>query len=157
MRRLLLISSFLVITQIIVLSQSNSMEKFRKVYPEDQNVFFYSSTLNMLDTDNNHAFKDLAKDIEKIMVLIYKKEKQKISREDIIQLKDNLKKEKYVALMLINENGNNIDLYKRDKKGKTVGFAALIDNKDGLVLIDIKGSIDVSKFMDLKKKIDLHL
>lgn len=157
MRRLLLISSFLVITQIIVLSQSNSMEKFRKVYPEDQNVFFYSSTLNMLNTDNNPAFKDLAKDIEKIMVLIYKKEKQKISREDIIQLKDNLKKEKYVALMLINENGNNIDLYKRDKKGKTVGFAALIDNKDGLVLIDIKGSIDVSKFMDLKKKIDLHL
>jgi len=111
----------------------------------------------MLNTDNNPAFKDLAKDIEKIMVLIYKKEKQKISREDIIQLKDNLKKEKYVALMLINENGNNIDLYKRDKKGKTVGFAALIDNKDGLVLIDIKGSIDVSKFMDLKKKIDLHL
>ena len=144
MRRLLLISSFLVITQIIVLSQSNSMEKFRKVYPEDQNVFFYSSTLNMLDTDNNPAFKDLAKDIEKIMVLIYKKEKQKISREDIIQLKDNLKKEKYVALMLINENGNNIDLYKRDKKGKTVGFAALIDNKDGLVLIDIKGSILIS-------------
>ena len=59
--------------------------------------------------------------------------------------------------MVINQNGNNINLYKRDKRGKTVGFAALIDNKDGMVLIDVKGSIDFNKFMDLKNKIDLKL
>lgn len=149
---------FLLFTaQIIALTQSNSMEKFRKAYPEDQNVFFYSSTLKMLDTDNNPEFGDLIKDIDKIMVLIYEKEKQKFTKDDIIKLKKNLKKEKYVDLMLINQNGNNINLYSRDRKGKTIGFAALINNKESMVLIDVKGSIDFSKFMDLKNKIDLKL
>lgn len=147
----------LVAAQIIVFSQCKSMEKFRNDFPEDQNVFFYSSTLNMLDTDNSPEFKDLIKDIDKIMVLIYEKEKQKFSKDDIIKLRNDLKKEEYVDLMVINQNGNNINLYKRDKRGKTIGFAALIDNKDGLVLIDVKGSIDFNKFMDLKNKIDLKL
>jgi len=157
MRRILLLLFLLFTAQIIALTQSNSMEKFRKAYPEDQNVFFYSSTLKMLDTDNNPEFGDLIKDIDKIMVLIYEKEKQKFTKDDIIKLKKNLKKEKYVDLMLINQNGNNINLYSRDRKGKTIGFAALINNKESMVLIDVKGSIDFSKFMDLKNKIDLKL
>ena len=140
---------------IVLFSQSKSIEKFRKVHQEDQNVFFYSTTLKMLNTENTPEFKDVIKDIEKIMVLHYKKENQRFSIEDITQLKANLKKEKYVELIVINENVNKVNLYKRDKKDRTVGFTALVDNKESLVLIDVKGSIDFKEFMDLKNKIDL--
>ena len=71
---------------IVIFSQSRSMEKFRKEFKEDQNVFFYSSTLKMLNTENSPEFEDMLKDVEKIMVLNYNKENQSFDIEDISQL-----------------------------------------------------------------------
>lgn len=138
-------------------SQSKSIEKFRKAYPEDQNVFFYSSTLNMLNVEESPEFEDLIKDIEKIAVLIYKKAEREFDSEKINGIVTGLKREKYVELMVISDSGNKINLYKKDKRDRTVGFAALVDNEESLVLIDVKGSIDFKKFMELKNKIDLKL
>jgi len=56
--------------------------------------------------------------------------------------------------MAVNEKGNSINLYSREKRGKTIGFVAVVDNRENLVLIDLVGSIDVKKFMDLKQKLD---
>ena len=156
MRSALLIPVFFII-HITVFSQSKSIEKFRKTYQEDQNVFFYSSTLNMLNMEDLPDFEDIIKDIEKIAVLIYKKENQKFTAKELDQLIKNLEKEKYVELMIINDKGNKINLYKKDKRGRTTGFAAFVDNRESLVLIDVKGSIDFKKFMELKNQIDLKL
>ena len=59
----------------------------------------------MLNTESEPAFADLIKDIEKIMVLFYDKEKQNFKKEEITQLKHNLENEKYILLLLINESG----------------------------------------------------
>jgi hypothetical protein len=156
MRRTIVIVLSLVI-HIALSAQSKTIEKFRKAHPEDQNVFFYSSTLNMLNVEESSDFENLIKDIEKIAVLIYKKENKALNSENINGIIKGLKKEKYVELMIINESGNKINLYKKDKKDRTVGFAAFVDNEESLVLIDVKGSIDFKKFMELKNKIDLKL
>ncbi len=148
---------FLVMIQIIASAQSKSIEKFRKLHKEDQNVFFYSSTIKMLNTENEPGISDLIKDIDKVMVLLYEKQKHKFSTQVITKLQNDLQKEDYVPLLMINENASTINLYKRDKKGKTTGFAALVDNKENLVIIDVKGSIDFRKFMEFKNKIDLKL
>jgi hypothetical protein len=58
--------------------------------------------------------------------------------------------------MELQEKGNSIYLYSREKHGKTVGFVAIIDNTENLVLIDLIGSIDVKKFMELKHQLDTH-
>ena len=156
MKKILFFFYFTVIS-VIVLSQSKSIERFRKAYKEDQNLFFYSSTMKMLNTENEPAFGDLIKNIEKIMVLYYDKEKQHFKRQEIIQLRHDLENENYVPLLMINENGSTISLYKRDRKNKTVGFTALVDNMQNLIIIDAKGSIDFNKFMEIKDKIDLKL
>jgi hypothetical protein len=148
---------FLVMIQVIGAAQSISIERFRKLHKEDQNVFFYSSTIKMLNTENEPGFSDLIKDIDKVMVLLYEKQKHKFSTQEITELLNDLQKENYVPMLIINENANTINLYKRDKKGKTVGFTALVDNKDNLVIIDVKGSIDFNKFIEFKNKIDLKL
>ncbi len=148
---------FLAVTHVIVAAQSKSIEEFRKLHKEDQNVFFYSSTIKMINAENEPEFADLIKDIDKVMVLLYEKEKQKFKTQEVAGLKNDLQKENYVPLLLINENGNTINLYKRDKKEKTVGFTALVDNKEKLVIIDVKGSIDFKKFIEFKNKIDLKL
>jgi len=137
--------------------QSKSIDRFRKEFKEDNNIFIYSSTLQMLNSENNPEFADLTKDIEAIRVLNYTKASQKFTADRITLLKTSLKEEKYAELMIINEKGNKINLYSREKKGKTIGFVALVENPETFVVIDVDGSLDLNKFMQLKNKLDTKL
>jgi hypothetical protein len=137
--------------------QSKSITRFREDYKENTNLFFYSSTLKMLNTDNNPDLADLLQDIEEIRVLNYEKSKQAFNREDIKKLTEEMTAEGYVNLMQMNEQGSRIMLYSREKRGKTVGFVALVDNSESLILIDLIGSIDVKKFLDLKQRLDVSM
>ena len=142
---------------LTVAGQSKSVDRFRKEFKEDNNIFIYSSTLQMLNVENNPEFADLTKDIEEIRVLNYTKAKQKFTADRITTLKTSLKKEKYTEMMIINEKENKINLYSREKSGKTVGFVALVENPETFVVIDVDGSLDFNKFMQLKSKLDTKL
>lgn len=137
--------------------QSKSITQFRENYKENSNLFFYSSTLKMLNTDNNPELADLLKDIEEIRVLNYEKNKQAFTGTAIKNLTDALLQENYVNLMQMKERGNNIALYSRQKREKTVGFVAVVDNTESLILIDLVGNIDVKKFLELKQKLDVSM
>lgn len=152
MRNLLLL--FILLLPSVSFGQSKSITRFRADFKENSNMFFYSSTLKMLNTENNPEFADLLKDIEEIRVLNYDKATVKFSNEDIRGLKTALQDEKFNSIMELQEKGNSIHLYSREKHGKTVGFVAIIDNTENLVLIDLIGSIDVKKFMELKHQLD---
>ena len=134
--------------------QSKSITQFRTKFKENSNMFFYSSTLKMLNADNNPEIADMLKDIEEIRVLNYNKAEQQFSGDEIAGLKASLQDENFHNIMAVNEKGNSINLYSREKRGKTIGFVAVVDNRENLVLIDLVGSIDVKKFMDLKQKLD---
>lgn len=138
-----------------VMAQSKSITRFRSDFKETSNMFFYSSTLKMLNTENSPELADIIKDIEEIRVLNYNKASVRLSKDDIAALKQSLTGEEYQVIMMINEKGNVVNLYNREKRGKTVGFVAVIENQESLVLIDLIGTIDVKKFMTLKQKIDL--
>lgn len=142
---------------INVCGQSKSITRFRSDFKETSNLFFYSSTLKMLNTENSQELADIFNDIEEIRVLNYSKASVGFSKANISALKKSLADEKYRVIMMINEKGNVVNLYNREKRGKTVGFVAVIENQEGLVLIDLIGSIDVKKFMALKEKIDLRI
>jgi len=137
-----------------VFGQSKSITRFRSDFKENTNMFFYSSTLKMLNTENNPELASMLKDIEEIRVLNYDKAAREFNAGDVSELKSALREEKYNDIMLVNENGNSINLYSREKQGKTVGFVAIVENRESLILIDLIGSIDVKKFMELKQKLD---
>ncbi len=137
----------------ICLGQSKSISNFRSDFKEDFNVFFYSSTLKMLNKENDPELADILNDIEEIKVLNYNKQNRAFKAGDITALKTSLDKESYKNIMMIRENGNSIQVYNREKKGKTFGFVAIIENTENLILIDLIGSIDIKKFMALQKKI----
>jgi len=117
-------------------------------------MFFYSSTLKMLNSENNPDLSEILENIEEIRVLNYKKADQKFSKEDISDLKGSLEKETYNSIMMINEKGNSISVYNRERKGRTSGMVAIVENMESLVLIDLIGNIDVKKFLQLKQKLD---
>ena len=134
--------------------QSKSISRFREEFKENSNMFFYSSTLKMLNTENNPELADMLKNIEEIRVLNYDMISRKFSDNDIGKLKKSLQEEHYNHIMMLHESGNSIDLYNKEKHGKAVGFVAVVENGQSVVLIDLIGSIDVKKFMELKQKLD---
>lgn len=149
------ITSLLLILLPFTLSgQSKSVTSFRSDFKENTNMFFYSSTLKMLNTDNNPEFAELLDGIEEIRVLNYTKAQQKFNREDVSGLKAALEKESYNNMLMINDKGNNIQVYGREKKGATVGIVALVENTESLIIIDLIGVLDVKKFLELKNKLD---
>jgi hypothetical protein len=152
MRNLLFL--FILFMPAMTFGQSKSVTRFRADFKESSNMFFYSSTLKMLNTENNPEIADLLKDIEEIRVLNYDKASAKFGSEDIRGLKTALQNEQFNSIMEFREKGNSIFLYGREKRGKTVGFVAIIDNNEKFVLIDLIGSIDVKKFMELKHQLD---
>lgn len=137
----------------IILGQSKSITHFRSDFKEDFNVFFYSSTLKMLNKDNDPELAAILDEIEEIKVLNYNKQQPAFKADDLTALKNALDKESYKNIMMVKENGNSIQIYNREKKGKTYGFVAIIENTQSLVLIDLIGSIDIQKFLALQKKI----
>ncbi|MBN2275422.1 MAG: DUF4252 domain-containing protein [Bacteroidales bacterium] len=137
--------------------QSKSIDSFRKAYKEDNNIFIYSSTLQMLNEEKNPEFSDLVKDIEEIRILNYNKENQPFKTEEFTDLKTRLTDENYQELMIISERGNKIFLYGREKREKMVGFVALIENAETFTIIDVVGGLDFKKFMELKNKLDTRL
>jgi hypothetical protein len=135
-------------------SQSRSISRFRSDFKENSNMFFYSSTLKMLNPDNNPELADVIKGIDEIRVLNYTKAQQPFKKQDITNLKNALQEEGYNIIMMVNQQGNAINLYNREKHGNTVGFVALIENSESMILVDLIGNIDVKKFMELKGKLD---
>jgi hypothetical protein len=134
--------------------QSKSITRFRSAYPESSNLFFYSSTLKMLNTEENPDLAGLLKDIEEIRVLTWDKSKPMPGKDNVTALKSALRTEEYNTLMAMNDKGSTIDLFGREKKGKMTGFVAIVNNAESLVVIDLKGGIDVARFMQLKQKLD---
>jgi len=151
----IIVLSVLFFSAINLFGQCKSVERFRKKFPESSNLFFYSSTLSMLNNQDNPELNDLLKDINKIVVLNYAKDKRQFTSGDLDELKENLKKEGYVDLMTIKNDKNDIRLTGRQKKGKMLGYVAFANTDQGLVIIDIDGTFDISKFMMLKNKLDI--
>jgi len=152
-----LLFPILIFYSLSVAGQSKSIDRFRKEFKEDNNVFIYRSTLQMLNAENNPEFSDLVKDIEEIRVLNYIKANQSIKPEEISNLKNNLKEENYQELMIFAEQGNKIMLYGREKREKTIGFVALVEDREKLMIVDVVGDLDMKKFMQLKNKLDTKL
>jgi hypothetical protein len=134
-------------------SQSKSITSFRSDFKENSNVFFYKSTLKMLNTENDPELAGILDNIEEIRVLKYQKSVQKFNKEDIATLKNDLTKESYNNIMMINEKGNSLNVYNHEKKGRTRGMVAIVENGQDLILIDLIGNIDVKKFLELRNRI----
>lgn len=144
----------LLFSTTVAFGQSKSIRDFRSDFKENSNVFLYSSTLKMLNPENNPGFTDLVSGIDEIRVLNYDRTARRFEADDLARLKNDLADEGYETLMQFNEKGAGIDLMGRQRRGKNIGMVAIVENEENMVLIDIIGYIDLAEFMELWQKID---
>ncbi len=130
---------------ISAVAQSETTKDLQKKFENTFSLYFYKNTLKMLNQDNSKEFDELVKNIEKMKFLMLDKIENKFSAQDYKKLLKAYGSEAYEEVMTSRFNGKNFDVYLKDKKGSTLGTIMLVNDSTKLYVLDILGTIDVSK------------
>ncbi len=99
----------------------------------------------MLNQENSPEFDELVKNIEKMKFIMLDKGENRFSTQDYAKLLKSYSSEAYEEVMTSRFDGKNFDIYLKDQKGYTLGTVMLVNDSSKLYVLDIIGTIDVSK------------
>lgn len=131
---------------VFAAAQSKTTDKLQKEYEEDFSLFFYHNTLRMINQQEDKEFDEIIKDIEKMKLLILKKEEQEFDFKDIVA---QYHKESFEEIMTSRHQGKNFDIFIREDDGKTKAMLVLVNDDENLFILDILGSIALDKVTKL--------
>ena len=107
----------------------------------------------MLNQSENKEFDDMIKDIEKMKFLMVDKNSKNFGTDDYKKLMKDYQAEKYESIMTSRFDGKNFDIYVKDAKGSP-GTVVLVNDSTSLFVLDMIGTIDVTKVGALFSTID---
>ena len=139
---------------LLTKAQSETTQALQKQYNDAFTLYFYKNTLRMLNQTDSPEFDELIKDIEKMKFLMIDKTKVKFANSDYKKLLKRYTTESYEEIMTTRFQGKNFDIYLKDKKGATLGTVMLVNDSTSLYVLDILGTIDVSKATQLFSTLD---
>ncbi len=137
-----------------VQAQSKTTEALQKRFEGSLGLYFYKNTLRMLNQQENKEFDQLIENIEKMKFLMVDKSQGSFDMKDYRKLIADYQKESYEAIVNSRMDGRNFDVYLRDAKGTKPGTVVLVNDSTSLYVLDIVGTIDVSKVGALFSTID---
>ena len=127
--------------------QSQSVKDFRDHHKTEQTLFFYPSTLRMINLDKDPDFYQLVQHVNKLQFLTFDKKENPVEAEAIQKLRKDIQKENYEELLTMDNKGNNIHIYGLgDANEDMVG---VIDNSQTLTLLDLDGYVDMTSLIKL--------
>lgn len=135
-------------------AQSTTTEALHKKHSEALALFFYNNTLRMLNQAEDKEFDELIKGIEKMRLLMIKKQESKFDGTEFKKLVANYKAESFQEIMTSRHEGKTFDIYMKEKGGKTRGMLVLINDADNLFILDILGTIALDKVTKLYSTLD---
>lgn len=134
-------------------AQSKTTDALEKEY-DAMAFFFYNNTLRMLNQQEDKAFDELIKDIEKMKFLMIKKNGESLSAAGYKKVKNDYTAESFEEIMTSRMDGKNFDIFIREKDNKTKAMLVLVNDEKNLYVLDIVGSIALNKVTELYKTID---
>lgn len=117
-------------------------------------MFFYKNTLRMINQKEDEAFDELVRHIEKMKFLMVAKTGDAVKPIDYRGLLAEYRKESFEPIVTSRIEGRNFDVYLRDADGSKPGTVILVNDSTNLYVLDIVGTIDVSKAGALFKAMD---
>jgi Domain of unknown function (DUF4252) len=134
--------------------QTKTTLNLQEKYDATLTLFFYKNTLRMLNQQENKEFDELIQNIEKMKFLLVDKKQGDFGLAEYRDLVSEYQKEKFEPIVTSRVNGRNLDVYLRDAKGFKAGTVILVNDSSSLYVLDIVGTIDVSKAGSLFNAID---
>ena len=107
----------------------------------------------MLNQQDNKEFDELIKNINKLKFLMVDKNSKDFGSADYKKLKQDYQAEHFEAVMTSRFQGRNFDVFFNDQSS-TPGTVVLVNDSTNLYVLDIVGTIDVSKVGSLFSQID---
>jgi hypothetical protein len=136
---------------VLTYGQSETVQKWQDKYDDAFVMFFYKNTLNMLNMQDNEEFAELIKGIDKMKLLRIDKENDSFSDEQYKELVRDYRKEDFEELMTLKQKEMKINAYIKEDDGETEGIVILLNEASNLIILDIKGSVPLSKIGELAK------
>lgn len=153
MKKLVLLFLVLSLT-LVACGQSKTTQALLTRFDEKLSLYFYKNTLRMLNQQEDEDFDELIKHVEKLRFLMVNKGTVKFGPEDYKTLTGDYRRESYEPIVNSRIDGRNFDIFLRDTKGSTPGTVVLVNDSTNLFVLDIVGTIDVSKAGSLFSMID---
>lgn len=147
MKKLILLLAIL--TPQFTMAQSETTKKFHEEHKDAFTLFFYNSTLSMLNMEGNEEFDQLIKDIDKMKLVRVDKSQSNFTKTDYKQLVSEYKAENFEDLMNMRQSEMNINVLIKEKGGVTRGLLLLMDDNESMSVLDIKGAVPLNKVAKL--------
>lgn len=155
-RYILLISYTVCITLAANLSaaaQTRTTEALHKSNSDALSLYFYNNTLRMLNQQEDKAFDELIRDVEKMKFLMIEKGTS-FDGPKYKALVSGYKSEAFEEIMSSRYQGRNFDVFLKEDNGRTKGMVVTVNDSTSLYVLDIVGSVALDKITTLFKTLD---
>lgn len=152
-RKYFLAALCVVLSAAYSIAQSKTTQALDEKF-EGLSLFFYKNTLRMLNQKDDPDFDALIKNIEKMKFVMVDKGSAKFGGQEYKELIRDYEREAFEPIMTSRSQGRNFDIYLKDKSNAPLGTVVIVNDSTSLFVLDIVGTIDVSKASALFSALD---
>jgi hypothetical protein len=134
-------------------AQSKTTQNLDERY-EGLSLYFYKNTLRMLNQKDDPDFDALIRNIEKMKFLMIDKTSSQFGNTEYKKLVGAYQGEAFEPVMTSRHQGRNFDIYVKDKANSPLSTVVLVNDSTSLFVLDMVGTIDVSKASSLFSSLD---
>jgi hypothetical protein len=144
------------ITPLLAGAQSETTQGLLKQFDGNGlwTAFFYKNTLRMFNQSDSKDFDEMIKNIKKLRFLLINKTDSNFPASEYKKILSAYRNESYEEIMTTRYEGRNFDVYLKDKKGSDLGTVVLVNDSSTLYIMDMIGTIDISKVTKLFSSVD---
>lgn len=147
----LLKKGFALFIAFVVVFQANAqVGRIKELKEEDKaslSLYFYPSTIRMLNIDKDPAFYDMVKDIKSLRVMTV--DTSKMDKKEFRKIKAGIIEENYEELASMRAGKSNITLLAQYDGDNMLGMIALVTQDVSFMFLVMEGSIDPQKAMNM--------
>ena len=134
-------------------AQTKQTNDFHDAHPEAFTLFFYKSTIRMLDPTNSDDYFEMIKDIEKAKFL--RLDDSDVTDEEITDYVAQIKKVSFEEGMTMRQAGGTANVFIRDTPGEKHGIIFIMKNGSDIFILDLVGKVQISRLSELTEKINV--
>ena len=127
------------------LAQNRAVTEFRETHEAALSLYFYPSTLRMINLERNMEFDEMIRDIKKAR--FFKMDSGAVHNEDILKLDNRLRDEGFEEVMFMKSKDMDLKVWGVGKRNPVL---IIISKSDAdVMLLEVNGMINIAKIPKL--------
>jgi hypothetical protein len=136
---------FFIILSSLSFAQSNVVTDFKENHETALSLYFYPSTLRMINIERNLEFDEMIREIKKAR--FFKMDSGAVSKADLSKLEKDLTNIGFEEVMFIKNKDTDIRVWGLDKRNPELVIISKSDEE--LMLLEINGMLNIAKIPKL--------